>query len=256
MSSRPSTRPAPPTAPIQKPNDGRAPAVKHEWAFQLHPGIAFQDFLSKCESLGGKGKVRNTLQNLRDIERDRYVLEVLGITSNNYDPDEAEFVPQNNNDSNGHSQHQTQTQGVPTTSAAPSMSDVDWEELMARAAEQAEASFLASQIMQSQAQPQTLTGEQRTTQSSSDGAQVTQLASQDKTLHTQTTVMAVDDLFGEDSDNDELEVVGSSTSYANRAEEQHVEEEEEDVVAPVRRVVTKDKNTTEGDDEDEEEFEG
>ena len=45
-----------------------------EWAFQLHPGLAFTDVLSKCEVLGNKGKTRSCMMNLRDRERDRYIV--------------------------------------------------------------------------------------------------------------------------------------------------------------------------------------
>ena len=45
-----------------------------EWAFQLHPGIAFPDFLVKCETLGSKSRPRICLQQLREIERDRYLV--------------------------------------------------------------------------------------------------------------------------------------------------------------------------------------
>lgn len=48
-----------------------------EWAFQLHPGIAFSDVLHKCESLGVKSKVRGLLEKLRERERERYVVSVL-----------------------------------------------------------------------------------------------------------------------------------------------------------------------------------
>jgi hypothetical protein len=45
-----------------------------EWAFQLHPALAFTDILSKCEVLGTKGKTRSCIQNLRDRERSRYIV--------------------------------------------------------------------------------------------------------------------------------------------------------------------------------------
>lgn len=46
-----------------------------EWAFQLHPGLAFPDLLNRCESLGAKGKVRTHLEQLRERERCRYLNE-------------------------------------------------------------------------------------------------------------------------------------------------------------------------------------
>lgn len=48
-----------------------------EWAFKLHPGLSFQDIVSKCEQLGTKGKVRSSIQRMRDRERDRYIVSVL-----------------------------------------------------------------------------------------------------------------------------------------------------------------------------------
>eukprot|EP01039_Chlorochromonas_danica_P003975 gene3975-4348_t len=52
-------------------------ALYKEWAFQLHPGLSFQDVLLKCDTLGSKGVVRACVQNLRDRERERYTNEVL-----------------------------------------------------------------------------------------------------------------------------------------------------------------------------------
>eukprot|EP00600_Ochromonadales_sp_CCMP1393_P006729 CAMPEP_0174965678 /NCGR_PEP_ID=MMETSP0004_2-20121128/6567_1 /TAXON_ID=420556 /ORGANISM="Ochromonas sp., Strain CCMP1393" /LENGTH=306 /DNA_ID=CAMNT_0016214537 /DNA_START=38 /DNA_END=958 /DNA_ORIENTATION=+ len=54
-------------------------AMYKEWAFQLHPGLSYCDVLSKCESLGGKGKTRGCVADLRDRERDRYIIDVLGV---------------------------------------------------------------------------------------------------------------------------------------------------------------------------------
>mmetsp|Transcript_9663 Transcript_9663/g.21691 ORF Transcript_9663/g.21691 Transcript_9663/m.21691 type:complete len:306 (-) Transcript_9663:1059-1976(-) len=54
-------------------------AMYREWAFQLHPGLSFGDVLSKCDALSGKPKTRACLQDLRDRERDRYIVEVLGV---------------------------------------------------------------------------------------------------------------------------------------------------------------------------------
>jgi len=52
-------------------------AMYREWAFQLHPALAFSDIISKCESLGSKGKTRYFIQNLRDRERSRYIVSTL-----------------------------------------------------------------------------------------------------------------------------------------------------------------------------------
>lgn len=52
----------------------RLTTMYQEWAFQLHPGVAFPDFLIKCEQLGTKASSRVHLQGLRDRERDRYVV--------------------------------------------------------------------------------------------------------------------------------------------------------------------------------------
>eukprot|EP01032_Pedospumella_encystans_P023713 gene23713-26833_t len=56
-------------------------AMYREWAFQLHPALAFSDIISKCESLGSKGKTRYFIQNLRDRERSRYIAEVLDVVN-------------------------------------------------------------------------------------------------------------------------------------------------------------------------------
>lgn len=45
-----------------------------EWAFQLHPGVAFEDVVLKCETLGSKGKIRTCLSDLRNTERDRFLV--------------------------------------------------------------------------------------------------------------------------------------------------------------------------------------
>lgn len=44
------------------------------WAFQLHPGVSFQDVLLKCETLGSKSKIRQTLTMMRERERERYIV--------------------------------------------------------------------------------------------------------------------------------------------------------------------------------------
>jgi hypothetical protein len=50
-----------------------------EWAFQLHPNLALPDILERCDSLGGRGKVRSHMEQLRDRERCRYLNEVLRV---------------------------------------------------------------------------------------------------------------------------------------------------------------------------------
>jgi len=50
-----------------------------EWGFQMHPGLNFQDLLSKCETIGTKAIVKDHMKTLRDRERDKYVHEVLGV---------------------------------------------------------------------------------------------------------------------------------------------------------------------------------
>ena len=53
--------------------------VYQEWALQLHPGLSFDDILRKCESFGTRGVVGRQLDTLRDREKQRYLVEVLGI---------------------------------------------------------------------------------------------------------------------------------------------------------------------------------
>ena len=55
-------------------------AMYKEWAFQLHRGLAFQDVLSKCETLGSKGQVRSHLHRLRELERDRYIVSFWSLS--------------------------------------------------------------------------------------------------------------------------------------------------------------------------------
>jgi hypothetical protein len=50
-----------------------------EWAFQLYPGLAFPDIVSRCEALGGKAKTRTTLEHLREQERDRYIVSAFCV---------------------------------------------------------------------------------------------------------------------------------------------------------------------------------
>lgn len=45
-----------------------------EWGFQLYPNLALPDILARCDTLGGKGKVRGQLEQLRDRERSRYLV--------------------------------------------------------------------------------------------------------------------------------------------------------------------------------------
>jgi hypothetical protein len=51
--------------------------VYREWAFQLHPGLAFTDVLARCETLGSKARVRHHMSSLRDKERERYLVSSL-----------------------------------------------------------------------------------------------------------------------------------------------------------------------------------
>ncbi len=48
-----------------------------EWSFQLHPGLSFEDVAMKCEILGSKTKVRMYMQQMRENERDRYIVSRL-----------------------------------------------------------------------------------------------------------------------------------------------------------------------------------
>jgi len=50
-----------------------------EWAFQLYPGLAFPDLLARCETLGTKAHVRAYCENMRERERCRYLVDVLGV---------------------------------------------------------------------------------------------------------------------------------------------------------------------------------
>lgn len=52
----------------------RLTTMYKEWAFQLFPNLAFEDLLSSTEKLGSKGKVRHVVNELREIERRRYMV--------------------------------------------------------------------------------------------------------------------------------------------------------------------------------------
>lgn len=45
-----------------------------EWGFQMYPGLAFPDLLSRCETFGHKARTKICLRGLRDRERDKYVV--------------------------------------------------------------------------------------------------------------------------------------------------------------------------------------
>jgi hypothetical protein len=47
-----------------------------EWAFLLTPGTAFPDVLLSCERFGPKKLTFETLQAMREAERDRYIADV------------------------------------------------------------------------------------------------------------------------------------------------------------------------------------
>ena len=46
-----------------------------EWAFQLFPGLAFEDLLNATEKFGSKGSVKASIFELRDLERRRYMVK-------------------------------------------------------------------------------------------------------------------------------------------------------------------------------------
>lgn len=47
-----------------------------EWGFQMFPGLAFPDLLNRCETFGPKARTRVCLKDLRDRERDRFVVRL------------------------------------------------------------------------------------------------------------------------------------------------------------------------------------
>ena len=48
--------------------------IYKEWGFQMYPGLAFPDLLSRCETFGHKARTKICLRGLRDRERDKYVV--------------------------------------------------------------------------------------------------------------------------------------------------------------------------------------
>lgn len=51
-----------------------------EWAHQLYPGLNFTDLVGKCEDFSSKGRVKSELDKLRDRERCRYLVDVMGVS--------------------------------------------------------------------------------------------------------------------------------------------------------------------------------
>ena len=45
-----------------------------EWGYALFPALAFEDMLDRIQKLSGKAQVRRTLDELRDQERDKYLV--------------------------------------------------------------------------------------------------------------------------------------------------------------------------------------
>ena len=55
-----------------------------EWGFNLHPGLAFPDLLSRVETFGSRPSVKNVLRGLRDEERTRVIVSLsqFSLTNN------------------------------------------------------------------------------------------------------------------------------------------------------------------------------
>lgn len=53
---------------------GRLLSSYQRWAFQLYPGLSFEDLLSSTETLCSKKDARDTLVMLRDRERNRFMV--------------------------------------------------------------------------------------------------------------------------------------------------------------------------------------
>lgn len=45
-----------------------------EWAYQLFPNLAFEDFLPTLQKLSGKARVRRAIEDLREKQRQRYLV--------------------------------------------------------------------------------------------------------------------------------------------------------------------------------------
>lgn len=45
-----------------------------EWAYQLFPGLAFEDVLDRVQRLTAKAQVRKTIDELRQQENARYLV--------------------------------------------------------------------------------------------------------------------------------------------------------------------------------------
>lgn len=98
-----------------------------EWAFQLHPGIAFPDFLQKCNELGSKARVRTHLEFLRDTERNRYLTEIMGVSlpsASAFDDDEIIFSTENSSKKQKTGSNETiDKSGFPTSATTTELND-------------------------------------------------------------------------------------------------------------------------------------
>lgn len=45
-----------------------------QWAFRMYPGLAFPDLMSKIEDLSANKKVQSEVTELREIERNRFLV--------------------------------------------------------------------------------------------------------------------------------------------------------------------------------------
>ena len=57
----------------------RLTTLYKEWAYQLYPGLAFEDLLKSVHSYGSRSSVKNKMESLRGRERNRYMREVLKV---------------------------------------------------------------------------------------------------------------------------------------------------------------------------------
>lgn len=52
----------------------RRPQLTQEWAHALFPQLAFEDLLDRVQKLSGRARVRKRLEDLREKERERFLV--------------------------------------------------------------------------------------------------------------------------------------------------------------------------------------
>lgn len=100
-----------------------------EWGYQLYRALAFEDLASRTEKLGGKGRTREFLRELRDKERDRVLKVEVGKSAKDdvRAEEAANRADQVNSADGGDVEKQKDSEEVETRLANSRYMDVDEE---------------------------------------------------------------------------------------------------------------------------------